>query len=240
MVKIVTINSNQPYEKDIHKLIDKTFMKYNFYYEYYNFNHDNKRLDNYLQKDDKTSVYFIVDENGNSLEVINKIRNKYQQHNQFIFVININNIKTQNIINNDYPFNTKIILDLNSSEKEISNCLDYIANIVNNRKDCISVKSEGFIKKIPFEEILYIEKEANSKNCIIVGTNDNYIVKKPLKDIMLHLSQDFIQTHRSVVINSSNIKKIDLKNKKIIFTNGVVCSLISRGYNKDLKKLICK
>lgn len=240
MIKIVTINSNQKDEKAIHKIIDKSFMKYNFYYEYYNFNHDNKRLDQYLKENHKTSVYFIIDNNGDSLEVINKIRNEFQQHYQFIFIININNINDINKINNDYPFNTKIIEDLNTSENDILNCASYIANIVNNKKDCITIKSEGFIKKIPFEEILYIEKEANSKNCIIVGISENYIVKKPLKYIMLNLSQDFVQTHQSAIININNVKKIDLKNKKIVFINGVVCSLISRGFHKDLKKIIVK
>ncbi len=241
MLKIVTINNDKEVETKIHDIINKGFMSYDFYYEYYSFNNDNKRLEQYLKEKHKPNVYIISDTNGNSKDILKKIRKQYKDHNSFIFIININNLNLKHTIEEEYPFNTKVINDKTSEYNSLLDCIKYIAQIHNSDdENTLTIKSKGNIRRIPYEEIYYIEKEANTKKSIIVSSTENVPVNKPLNDIKKKLNEDFIQTHRSAIVNKNNVKRINIKEKQIIFQNGIVCSLISRSYKKDFKKMILK
>ncbi len=238
MLKIITINDDEQTNKKIHNIIDKILMKYDFNYKYYNFNHDNK-LEDFLKTKNKTTIY-IINNSNDILDIISKIRNDYKQYNAFIFIININNRELKKQIIKNYPFNIKIINNIDNQEEVIKDCLNYILKALSNNDDVLIIKSEGTIRFIPYEEILYIEKQPNVKTLDIVTTTNIIPVNKTLKDLNSQLTKKFIQTHRSAIINKENVKEFNLKDNKIIFYNGQECNLISRNYKKIISKEVQK
>ena len=50
------------------------------------------------------------------------------------------------------------------------------------------------------------------------------------------LSNDFIKTHKSCIINKDRIIKIDMREKKIYFDNHEAIDLLSRNFKKNVKK----
>lgn len=80
-------------------------------------------------------------------------------------------------------------------------------------KNFISTKKTVFIKqksayiKLVFEDILFIEAD---KNYLKIQTlKEQFKIRSTLKDITNNLPKTFIQTHRSFIVNSSYIEKIN-------------------------------
>ena len=90
-----------------------------------------------------------------------------------------------------------------------------------NRKNRFAVSENIFIKnantlvKVSIPDIRLIE--AYDKYCYIFTTNQKYMIKERLKNILLQLPESlFCQVHRSYIINISSIESIDLHQNNII------------------------
>ena len=53
-----------------------------------------------------------------------------------------------------------------------------------------------------------------------------------------NLDDRFYLSHRSCLINTDKVRKIDWKNSVIYFENGISISLLSRDRKKGLKKYV--
>ncbi|ABR49685.1 two component transcriptional regulator, LytTR family [Alkaliphilus metalliredigens QYMF] len=78
----------------------------------------------------------------------------------------------------------------------------------NNDEQYLTFQMKGYILKIFIKDIVYIE--VYKKNCTIYTSNDSYLVKKmPLSKIYEMLSPgEFIQCHRSFLVNIHYIKEM--------------------------------
>lgn len=122
----------------------------------------------------------------------------------------------------------------------ISEFMEYYYDLLSNTKD----KRASYIKidlpnkfyKIPVEDIVFIEYL--DRKCKIHTYNGiidvNYTFNKILKQIK---STSIIQSHRSYLINISNVKKIDktINSWVIHFHNYDLTALASRNYRKGIK-----
>tara|TARA_R110002051_G_scaffold128399_1_gene202114 strand:+ start:2065 stop:2829 length:765 start_codon:yes stop_codon:yes gene_type:complete len=74
---------------------------------------------------------------------------------------------------------------------------------------CFFVKERNKLIKIKLEEILWVEVE--DKYCMIHTSNKKFALRQSLKDLAKKLDQSiFVQTHRSFIVNASEIENIDL------------------------------
>lgn len=104
----------------------------------------------------------------------------------------------------------------------------------------ISFQQDGEIYKVPYSDILYIEKIPNQNYCNIVTKSNKYSFKQSIQELKRKLEKDsrFIQTHRSCIINIHNLTKIILSENLMIFKGGKESYLISREYKKNLKDFL--
>lgn len=83
------------------------------------------------------------------------------------------------------------------------------------------------------DDIIYIEKQKNSKYCIV---HTNYAIapwKITIAEALQYLNNDFVKTHQSCIINDTRAV-IKSKSKKMIkFDTGEVIDLISDIYDKE-------
>ena len=91
---------------------------------------------------------------------------------------------------------------------------------------------------IEFRHIIYIEKELDSKRCVIKTIYGSQFINKNLNETELLLDNRFIKTSRSMIVNVDYIRKYDMKENKIIFKNGDVSYQISRNKKKELKEYV--
>ena len=95
--------------------------------------------------------------------------------------------------------------------------------------------------QIPYEDILYFEKDLNQNYTNIITKNMNFKIKQSISAIEQKLINipEFYKTHRSCIVNLNNIIKISWKYNTIYFINHQI-SLISRDRKKYLKDRLSK
>ena len=81
---------------------------------------------------------------------------------------------------------------------------------------------------------LHIEKEQDSKRCIIKTTYGDQAIRLTLNKVIELLDDRFMKVHRSLIVNLDNIREFDMRDNKITFKNNDYTHLVSRKYKKEL------
>lgn len=118
--------------------------------------------------------------------------------------------------------------------------MEYYYNLITNsqagRSEFIKIDLPNKFYKIPTEDIIFIESyDRKCKIHTYSGIIDvNYTFSKILGQIK---STSIIQSHRSYLINISNIRKIDktINSWIIHFYNYETTALVSRNFRKDIQ-----
>lgn len=232
MLRFVIVSSNKENKERLENIINKAMISNDIYYENHYFSALNENFNLFCEQNYSTFVFIIDEINFPVLKLLENIKIVHKLYSAFIIVINHNN----NITYNE-PFLLNTICDINYEEKLISN-IKYIINVTHDKKEAFSFTYNNILYRIPYNDILYFEKELNSKKCKIVCKKETYIIYKSLTEIQKFLDERFIKSHQSTIINKENIKSIDFDNSVIIFSYNNSCNLISRGYKKHLKTAI--
>lgn len=97
--------------------------------------------------------------------------------------------------------------------------------------------SHGIMYQLPYNEILFFEKNANDNSSNIVTLKKKYEVRTTISRLEEQLISypDFFKTHRSYIVNTKNIKHVDFENGMISFENHHE-ALLSRPNRKKLKE----
>lgn len=114
--------------------------------------------------------------------------------------------------------------------------LKRILNIYNKRHKALSFEYNHIFHKIEFRDIVNIEKEQDSKRCIIRTTYGTIYMPGTLNDIISKLDDRFLKVHRSLIVNKDKIVKYNPKLNKLEFNDGSFTHLISRRKKKELMK----
>lgn len=93
------------------------------------------------------------------------------------------------------------------------------------------LSKQGGKISLPFSDIIHIE--SHNHKAIICTEKEEYIVYEKLIDILTRLSEEFIQSHKSFLVNMNWIRTME--GKSITLRNGRVIP-ISRTYNSDVKR----
>lgn len=100
---------------------------------------------------------------------------------------------------------------------------------------CFFVKDRSKLIKIRLEEILWVEVE--DKYCMIHTKDRKFTLRQSLKDLAKKLDPSiFVQTHRSYIVNASEIEDIDLS-LFVVRVNGNEVPLGRAHKDEFLKRL---
>jgi DNA-binding LytR/AlgR family response regulator len=100
---------------------------------------------------------------------------------------------------------------------------------------CFFVKERSKLIKIRLEEILWVE--VDDKYCMIHTKNKKFALRQSLKDLAKKLdSTIFVQTHRSFIVNASEIEDIDLS-LFVVRVNGTEVPLGRAHKDEFIKRL---
>lgn len=111
--------------------------------------------------------------------------------------------------------------------------LAYLAEEENVDKRLVIKGREGRLV-IPYGQIYYLE--AREKKIFIRLRREEYTLYDTLDNLSRELSESFVRTHRSFLVNNRMIEKIRLSDHIVILRDGFVVPL-SRGYRAGVKEL---
>ncbi len=100
----------------------------------------------------------------------------------------------------------------------------------------LNFQYNGELYQIPYEDILFIEKNVDDMYSTVVTRESKLKVKKMIGTIEEELSKDsrFFRTHRSCIVNIDNITSIELR-ACIMHFGDIETPLLSRDKKKELK-----
>lgn len=123
-------------------------------------------------------------------------------------------------------------------EDSLKECLKICINIVETHQS-LNFQYNGELYQIPYNDILYIEKNVDDPYSTIVTRDKNIEIKRTMSTIENDLKEDerFFRTHRSCIINIDNVTSVELKANIINFGKKST-NLLSRDKKGELKDLL--
>ena len=107
------------------------------------------------------------------------------------------------------------------------------------RNKCLVYSFNHVYNRLLLKEIDYVEKSSEQNKCIIHLTNgkEKYIVSS-LTKLEEEFKPLFFKTHKSCIVNLSNIKYIEFSKYIIHFKSGKSTDLLTISARKELKEYV--
>lgn len=175
-------------------------------------------------QDDKNIDIILLDiqmKEINGIDLAKYIRES-DEHMQIIFITGFSDYILQG-----YDVYALHYLLKPITEETLFKLLDKAYKNIQKKPETILINSNGENILLQINEIMYIE--ANNHICNIYTPTTQLIINKPLKKFSSLLSKNFIQSHRSYIINLKYIKKITKTD--IVLDNNSSVPLSRRKYN---------
>lgn len=237
MLQFVLISSSKKSIKGYELEIDKLLIKEDADYKCYNYNLLDDDLHNFIKEVDNERIYLIEDsQNIPTLNILKTIRNSYNDLNSFIVILDEKNNIKRDYIEEEYYIHTKVVNDIN----KISDVLKQVIKVYLNKTKKLSYQYNGCFYNIDLSKILYIEKQLESKICNLICLDGVYSINNTIKGMDKILTNNFVRTHQSAIVNINNVEMIDFNKKIITFSNKETTNLFSRNYKKKVKEVITK
>lgn len=216
------------------KLIGSTKIAYRFIeIDHYNKN-TFKKINELVGK--KIFILDIEVPGKSGLDLAREIRNNGDWKSQMVVVTTHEHMK-----NATYT-SKMLMLDFISKfyncEESLKDTLQIALNIIENHQS-LNFQTNGELIQIPYDDILFIEKNVNDSYCTIITPTEKIEIRKTISTIEDELKTDqrFFRSHRSCIINLNKISSIELK-QNIIHFGKLETSLLSRDKKNALKSRI--
>ena len=121
-----------------------------------------------------------------------------------------------------------------NDKSQKTNSGNLVGKNYDNREKTLNYEYNYVVHKIEFRHIICIEKEQESKRCIIRTTYGNFVIPKTLSEIHKMLDGRFLKIHRSLIVNLDQIEQYEIKTSEITFKNGTKTHMVARDKKKEL------
>ncbi len=222
------------YKKEIHKFMCND----NDCYKIYQFNKYSDDIINTIKKLTGQNIYILdIEVEGKSgLDLARNIRKLRKTMNDQIIIVTAH----LDLIQNAYHKKILMVDFVSKFDDLESNLLACFRDIYEtfNGNEFLSFKQDGEIIRIPYNDILFIEKDKNEE-CLFIETEDKKFKYRgniaKIED-KLKCDKRFFKTHRSCIVNTFKITKIVPLEPAIYFNNKFTNSL-SRDKRKELEEI---
>ena len=233
MINIVVYGDNNTIISKCINSIDASLFNCGIKYQIEMYNEYNKRMNSLIKNSDKKIYILDNDSLESGLKIAYKIRRN--DYDSIIIMVgkSYNDLSLSRMMLLDYvclnkDFEDRLIDDIGIA---ISILDKYIGSVNNN----FIFEYKRVLHKIPFNDIVYIEKESNIKRCIIHTIKEKYYITDSLNSILDRLDNNFYRCHQSCIINLSNISQFELGSNMVIFKNGDMTDMINGKSKKEIK-----
>lgn len=222
------------YENVIHKFMGSSDDQYKIF----KFSEYSDNLINFVKKLTGQNIYvFDIEVKGKSgLDLAREIRTFKKTMNDQIIIATAHQDLVQN------AFHRKILMvdfisKFDALEERLLLCFREIYGIFNSNK-FLSYKQDSEIIRIPYNDILFIEKDKSDECLYIETVNEKFKYKGNMAKIENILKEDkrFFKSHRSCIVNTFKITKINGSIPEIYFENKFT-NCLSRDKRKELEEM---
>lgn len=235
MINFVVCEDEKVLRNETKDIIDSLMMNYDIDYKIDDFDGYHNKFYETVKKDTGFKIYLldIKTKKGSGIDAARLIREQYDDWNSVIILItSYSEYKYEALCSR--LFLLDYINKLDNCQKKIKEDLVIALKHYDNRQNVLSYEYNHTCYKVEYRQIIYIEKEPDSKRCIIKTTEGKQTIPGTLNEIYDKLDTRFLKVHKSMIINLDQVKKYEIGKNKLTFKNGDYTHLISRNMKKEL------
>ena len=239
MLNFIICDDEKDFRGLISKEVEKFMMNYDVNYKVYQFETYDEEFEKVARSDLGFKVYFfdIKTKNGSGLDAARFIREELDDWNSIIVIVTaFSEYRYEALSNRLYLLD--FISKFDNCKKKIKEILKIVYKNYNSREKCLNYEYNYILYKIELKNIIFIEKEQDSKRCIIYTTYGTFKAPFTLSAIYKQLDKRFLKVHKSLILNIDKIKTYDIKKNEVLFVNGMSTNLISRTGRKELVEYV--
>ena len=237
MLRFVVCDDNKDFLGRLCNIINKVMMPYNFEYKISKFAEYNKEVGEIIKRKHEQKVYVLDIELGDisGLEIASEIRER-DLESIIIFVTSHPECK------NDIFYSRLLAIDYIPKDRlwadRFESTIDYTVKAINKRR-VLTFEYNYNSYRIPFDDILYIEKVQDNQKCLINTENGNqFEIISSISQLIEKLGPNFFQSHKSCIVNIEKIKKVNYADNTITFINNECVYLLSNRKKKQLREYV--
>lgn len=235
MLNYVICEDNHQFTSMMKTTIDNFMMNYEMEYQILSFTGYDRNFEKTVCDEIGFKVYFLdlVTDDGSGLDAARTIREKYDDWLSIIIIVTSHEeYKYEALTNRLALFD--FVNKLNGCENVIRQDLSRVMGNYDKREKCLSYEYNRRCQKIDFRHIFSIEKEPDSKRCVVHTTYGDKIIPGSLNSILRKLDERFMKVHRSFIVNIDKIDNYDTTKNEITFQGGTVTNMVAREKKKEL------
>ncbi len=239
MIKFIICDDNENFLIKEKKLINNLMMNYDTDYKIKDFSDYTQEFNEEMEDESSFKIYLldIQTDTSSGLDIARRIREELDDWTSIIIMITaFNEFRYEALGTRLYLLD--FISKLNECEDNLKETLRIAIKHYDNRRKSLKYEYNYIMKNIEYRHIVYIEKELDSKRCIIKTTYGEQFINKSLNDIFKMLDKRFVKTSRSCIANTDFIEEFNVSENKISFKNGDCTYLVSRSMKKELKEYV--
>lgn len=240
MINFIICEDEKEIRKNTKSCIVSFMMNYDIDYKIYEFDSYNKKFEDIVKEDNGFKIYFldIKTNNGSGLDAARMIREKYDDWvSAIIIMTSYAEYKYEALSSRLYLLD--FIVKFDNCDKKIKEDLLIAMKSYDKRYKMLSYEYNHTYYKLEYRQIIYIEKEPDSKRCIIKTKYGEQVIPGTLSEVYKKLDDRFLKIHKSMIVNVNEISKYEIRKNKITFKNGDHTHLISRNKKKELIESVC-
>ena len=237
MLNFIIYDDEKQFIQRNKKVIDKCMMNYDYEYKCYAFDEYNENFEKIVKRTLGLKIYLldIETKNKSGLDIARLIREKYNDWSSIIIMItNHNEYKYDALSNRLYLMD--FINKLDKWETLLEEDIKRVMTSYTSCSDCLTYEFNHSLKRIELKNITYIEKEKDSKKCIIHTLYGDHPIGGTICEVLEKLDDRFIKTSRSTIININQVSEYNKASNEIFFLNGETTTDISRLFKKEVIK----
>lgn len=217
MLEIILIDVG----KEIKEELEKVLMNYD-----YNYKISNK----YNNKNDNYKVY-IIKCNNKFDEQYKKIQNIRLKENDWksMIIVLTDNIKLKEYLYNEELMIISVIEKSVHYKEKLKNTFIKVLLNYDQHPNKIKYRYKNIDYIIDYQDIIYIEKEKDSKRSIIYTSDNHFYIQTTLSKLIKELDERFIKCSRSYIVNLEKMINYDKKNNIIQLKKDKKITEISRN-----------
>lgn len=222
------------YKKEIHKFMCNE----NDQYKIYEFSKYDEDIIKIIKSLAGQNVYILdIEVEGKSgLDLAREIRSFRKTMNDQIIIATAHLDLIQNAYHKKIMM-VDFVSKFDDLEENLLSCFCDIYETFNNNK-VLSFKQEGEIIRIPYNDILFIEKD-KTEDCLFIETeNAHFKYRGNITQLENILQNDkrFYKTHRSCIVNTFKITKI-ISSIPVIYFKDKFTNSLARDKRKELEEI---
>ncbi|MCI8461295.1 MAG: hypothetical protein HFE81_07840 [Bacilli bacterium] len=239
MIEFIIYNENEEQNETYKKTIEKVMMNYDEEYQETYITSYKSNWKSLLEKETfKIYILDIRSIKNSGIDIARYIRENQNDWQSMIIMISTYEDYQYELLKYRLMIIDYIVREKTDYIKRLTEAIRIAINNYDYRPKTLKYIYKNTHYNIELSKIIYIEKEQESKRCIIKTATKEYYSPGNLHQLEQKLDKRFIKCSRSYIINIEQVREYNTKDNIIIFNNEEGLNIVSRDKRKVLINLL--